>query len=281
MTYDKLTVALLSTLSACDGHTTNAQIAHYLLAHAGEADDLSVKELAAACHVGTGSVSRFAREAGFADFTDLRAAFAEFARSYEPAAGSDALARAGHLADDVCVALRRTSAGVDAMALERLVADIARYDRIFVAGLLKAQAAALDLQVDLLMQGKWADTCVALADQMDHIARAGRDELVIVFSFTGAYFEYGDIAASMRRLDAPKVWLVCGGLRPQPDYVSDLLLFDAEPGRRGHPYQLELVAGLIASEYAAATEGHTRQQKEQEMADDVAKRARPPMATGA
>ena len=68
MTYDKLTVALLSMLSAEDRDSTNAQVARYLLAHADEAGALSIKELAAAAHVGTGTISRFARDAGFASF---------------------------------------------------------------------------------------------------------------------------------------------------------------------------------------------------------------------
>lgn len=251
MTYDKLTVALLSMLSAEDRDSTNAQVARYLLAHADVAGALSIKELAAAAHVGTGTISRFARDAGFASFAELREALGGFAQQFASVTGAQPEARADELSQHVTTAVERAVRGVDQHALQRLAHDLHAYQRVSTYGLLKGQAAALDLQVDLLMQGKWVDTTTALADQMEHIARAGRDELVIVFSYTGAYFEYGDLDQALRRLDRPRIWMVCGARRPQPAYVSDLLLFDSDLGRLGHPYQLEAVAALIAQEYAA------------------------------
>ncbi len=251
MTYDKLTVALLSMLSAEDRDSTNAEIARYLLSHVDEAGALSIKELAAAAHVGTGTISRFAHEAGFAGFAELREALDGFTKQFAPISEATPESRASELAQRVSQSIRQATDGVDRAALQRLAHDLHAYERVSAYGLLKGQAAALDLQVDLLMQGKWIDTCTALADQMEHIARAGKDELVIVFSYTGAYFEYGDLGAALRRLDRPRIWMVCGARRPQPDYVSDLLSFSSDLSRLGHPYQLEAVAGLIAQEYAA------------------------------
>ena len=48
MIYDKLSVGLLGLLATEEADATNAQIARYVLAHAAELDDLSVKELASA-----------------------------------------------------------------------------------------------------------------------------------------------------------------------------------------------------------------------------------------
>ena len=254
MTYDKLTVALLSMLSTEAPDSTNSQIARCLLSHAGEAPDLSVKELATLAHVGVGSVSRFARDAGFADFAELRESFSDFARSFGRVAGDDSRSRAEALAEGVCQSVRQVGLSLDHDALSRLVGDLGTYGKVWTFGLLKGQAAALDLQVDLLMLGKWAETCTALPEQAEVIARARRDELVIVFSYSGAFFEYMDLSASMRRLDRPKIWMVAGARRPQPDYVSDQLTFRSDLGRMGHPYQLELVAGVIAQEYAAVIE---------------------------
>ena len=69
-----LTVALLGTLASERRDSTNAHIARYLLSHQDELEVLSVKALAQACNVGTGTVSRFCREVGFADFDELRKA---------------------------------------------------------------------------------------------------------------------------------------------------------------------------------------------------------------
>lgn len=251
MTYDALTVKLLTLLSGEGRDSTNATIARCLLEHAGKVEALSVKRLAELAHVGTGSVSRFARDAGFASFAELSEAFALFGRSYERVEGESTVARARELAGYVAGSLDQAVQRLDVAALARLVDDVARYSRVSAYGLLKGQAAALDLQVDLLMQGKYIDTRNSFADQIDHIARAGRDELIVVFSYTGAYFEYADISQAMRRLDRPRIWMVCGARHEQPDYVSDLLLFSSDLDRLTHPYQLELVAGLIAQEYAA------------------------------
>jgi DNA-binding MurR/RpiR family transcriptional regulator len=49
MIYNKLPVALLSLLATEDADSTNAQIASFLLEHAQEVGDVSVKGLAAAC----------------------------------------------------------------------------------------------------------------------------------------------------------------------------------------------------------------------------------------
>lgn len=252
MIYDKLTVALLSMLSAEDRQSVNAQIARYLLGRVGETGELSVKEIAAACHVGVGTVSRFARDTGFENFAELREAFGSFARPQVVCEGDGVTDRASTLADRIGEAVGQAASSLDEAALSRLVGDLARYEKVSAFGLLKGQAAALDLQVDLLMQGKWVDTCTALSEQMARIASAGRDELVIVFSYTGAYFEYGDLTEAMRRLDRPKIWMVCGARRPQPDYVSDMLAFGSSLGLAGHPHQLEMVAGVIAQEYAAS-----------------------------
>ncbi|MDO4404653.1 MAG: MurR/RpiR family transcriptional regulator [Atopobiaceae bacterium] len=251
MIYDKLSVGLLGLLATEEADATDAQIARYVLAHAAELDDLSVKELAAACHVGTGSVSRFAREAGFGGFAELRDAFAEASRKFERLEGASTDERGHALALRIASSIKRAAATVDGAALTRLVADLASYDKVYAFGFLKAQAAALDLQVDLLMQGKYIGTCASPSDQIDHIARARSDELVVVFSYTGSYFDARDLRESLARRDRPKIWMVCGSGRPLPPFVADRLLFSSDQSRFGHPYQLEYVAGLITQEYAA------------------------------
>lgn len=55
MIYDRLQVALLSTLLSEKAGSPYALIAQYLLAHAGLPDALSVKAVAQVCHVGTGN----------------------------------------------------------------------------------------------------------------------------------------------------------------------------------------------------------------------------------
>ena len=251
MVYDTLTVKLLTMLSGEADGSINALIARFLLEHGDELQDLSVKELASRAHVGTGTVSRFAREAGFESFGQLKEAYAGFSQLYETVQGSDSSERASNLARLIESAIRQVERTLDYEALERLVDDLERYESVSVFGLLKAQAAATDLQVDLLMQGKYAETSTSLAEQMDRIAHAARDELIVIFTYTASYFDYHDLSDALRRLDRPKVWVVCGDLRELPFFVSDRLSFVSNHDRFGHPYQLEYVANLIAQTLAS------------------------------
>ncbi len=251
MIYDKLPVALLSALAAEREGTTNAVIAQYLVTHADRLQDASVKGVAAACNVGVGSVSRFCRDTGFSGFEELRSALTAASRSFEVAPGEGPFpVRAQEHAGQVGSALQRVAATIDQKALGLLVDDLASHERIFACGMLKAQAAAVDLQVDLLMLGRYVETSVSYADQLDHIARAGRDELVVVFSYTGSYFEARDLSGALARVDRPRVWLVAGERRPQPSYVYGCLAFESDGNQLAHPFQLEMAAALITQEYA-------------------------------
>lgn len=251
MIYNRLAVALLSSLSGERGTSTNAVIARYLVTHAQELGDATIKGIAAACNVGVGSVSRFCRDTGFAGFDDLRSALMEARHSFERASQANAFAlRANEHAGLVSESLLQVALTIDERLLEALVDDLCAFERVFVCGMLKAQAAAVDLQVDLLMLGRYADTCVSYAEQLDRIAHAGRNDLVIVFSYTGAYFEAHDLSATLARLDRPRIWMVAGARRSQPDYVYGCLSFASGQGQLAHPFQLEMAAALIAQEYA-------------------------------
>lgn len=248
--YDKLTVALLGTLSTERWGSTNAHIARYLLERQGELGDLSVKAVASACGVGAGSVSRFCREVGFDSFDELRREFCTSARSYETVPASDAESAAGGLAGEVARTLLQVERTIDRAAVARLVSDLRSHEHVSVYGMLKAQAAAVDLQVDLLMQDKYVDTCVSHAEQLSRIANATADELVVVFSYTGSYFDSRDLSNAMQRVDRPKIWVVCGKRHQMPPFVADRVLFSSSGSQVGHPYQLELAAGIIAQTYA-------------------------------
>ena len=254
MIYDKLTVALLGALATERQGSTNAHIARYLLEHQDELADLSVKSIAAACRVGAGSVSRFCREVGFESFDELRQEYRRAARSFEQLLGEAAgVTPVPSLAERVSATLLQVERSVDRVALRELVHDLHTFEQVSAYGMLKAQAAAVDLQVDLLMQGKYVDTCVSHAEQLSRIAQAGPNELVVVFSYTGSYFDSRDLGEAMRRVERPKIWVVCGRRHQLPPFVSGRLLFESSGRQLGHPFQLELVAGLIAQEYARSS----------------------------
>lgn len=255
MIYDKLSVSLLSALATERQGSTNEIIARYLISHAHELGDASIKGIAAACNVGAASVSRFCRDMGFASFEELREALAGVGRSFETASIHPSFEqRAQEHATSVATSLLHTAKSMDGRLVEALARDLYRFEKVSAFGMLKAQAAAMDLQADLLMLGKSIDTCMSYAEQVRRIAAAGADELVIIFSYTGAYFDARDLASSLARVNRPRIWMVAGSPRPQPGYVYGTLSFASDHSQLSHPFQLEMAEAIIAQEYARLTQ---------------------------
>ncbi len=71
MLYGKIPVALLSAMASEKNHSTNSVIAAYMLTHREQLPHMKIQQLAAVCHVSVSSVSRFCREIGLQDFSEL------------------------------------------------------------------------------------------------------------------------------------------------------------------------------------------------------------------
>jgi len=247
MIYEKLPVVLLSELATEKSDSTNHVIADYVLTHQKEIKEMGIKELAAECHVGTGSVSRFVRDIGLKDFTELKNILIKNKSSFVLQEGED---YTKDWTDYVCNSLYRVKDTLDFHQVKRLCEDIQKYEKISAYGMLKAESAAINLQVDMLMMGKRVYTSVAYADQMEGILNANKNELIIIFSYTGSFFEYHSFRNKEQYLKRPKIWMICSGNKTFPDYVNEVLHFDSELDQRSHPYQLEAVESLIVQTYA-------------------------------
>lgn len=248
MIFRRLSVALLSLMASERADSTDVALARHVLVHRQELPAMGVRELAAACHVGAGTVSRFCRHAGFANFDDLRRAAAE---------GEDQLEELheGPLADAwaerVPPAIARAARSVDMAALRMVADEIVRHERVSAFGLLKAEAAAICLQADLLMLGHEVTTAVSYADQLAHILSAPADELVVVFSGTGSYFEDVELDHEQRRhLVRTDLWMVAPREAVVPSFVSGLVPFDSDGDQLAHPFHLQAIAAIVAQEVA-------------------------------
>lgn len=154
---------------------------------------------------------------------------------------------------------------LDYEALDRLAGEISQAKRIAAFGLLKAETAAISLQSDLVMLGKNAVTKVAFREQVDFLAAAQSEDLVIIFSYTGVYFDYGLPRNVLR--EGPKVWLVTGCPDIRERFAAKklsthrLLTFQSEQDFVSHPYQLQLAASLIAQKVGTAEDGLTHTER--------------------
>lgn len=210
---------------------------------------MGVRQLADACAVGTGSISRFCREVGLAGFAELQAALAEDADTFERVEDSDPIVS---WTKKTAGALSQAGLSVSRPKLQELAREVMAREHVSAFGMLKAETAAICFQTDLLLLGKHVHTTVAYADQMAHILSAPADELLVIFSYTGDYFSYRALSQEeLRCLRRSEIWMVCPRGVELPDFVSDVVPFDSDGSQLGHPFQLEAVAGLLAQEYAA------------------------------
>ena len=155
MFYGKLPIVFLSTLASSQDNSTSCQIATFVLAHFEEVKNCSISELAKKCFVSTSSISRFCRDIGFEDYSELREHYKKTEYKFELCSKhTSPQVRLLDYVDRVQDSLLKVKESVDVVLLERLVQDIIRFDRVAIFGLLKAETAAMNLQSDLLMLAK-------------------------------------------------------------------------------------------------------------------------------
>lgn len=251
MIYGKLPIVLLSTLASQADGTKECNIAHYILSHPAEAADLSIVELAERCHVSVSSLSRFCREIGLNDYAELRELMqgtdSRFSRVSD---APEAKMRAGELFAAMRGSLDRIEASVDMDQIAALCRKIDAYERVAIFGLLKAGMAAQSLQADLLLQGKMTACKLLFAQQLEYLERADERDLILIFSYSGIYFDYLNhcIPQGLRR--AHVVFITGAERMPELPCVNQMIAFDSALDQVSHPFQMQAIAALIAQEYA-------------------------------
>lgn len=139
---------------------------------------------------------------------------------------------------------------IDIQQIDLLCKEIKKHDHIAIFGLLKAGSAAFNLQSDLLMLGKQTYSNISYKQQLQYISLADENDLLIIFSYTGSYFDYPDIRILKNQLKKPQIWLISSKQESYPEFIDHVITFDSKQDQNSHPYQLQFIASLIAQEYA-------------------------------
>lgn len=252
MIYGKLPVVFLGVVASEKSGSTNSAIASYILEHIDEVKDLGIKEMAGKCHVGTGSISRFCKDIGLRDFAELRELLRSGDENFEPYSPEGTpRERLEEYGTKVNHSISMAAGTLSVRKLGELCRDLRTYEKVALFGLLKAECAAVNLQGDLWLMGRNAYTNVSYEQQISYISQAGKDTLILIFSYTGAYFEYHreKLFGGRDRKDRPKIWMISGKQESLSEYVAEVLDFQSLQDQTSHPWQLLYAAGVIAREY--------------------------------
>lgn len=251
MLYGKLPVVFLSTLASEKKDSTNSQITTYLLNHLDDIRDIGIQEMAKECHVAMSSISRFCKEIGLNDFNELRELLASTNMTFEKYSRASSMQqRLDDYSDKVKESIDMVERSIDMQQISLLCNEIKRYKKVAAFGLMKAGAVAYNLQSDLLMLGKQVYSNISYNQQLQYILSATKEDLIIIFSYTGCYFDYSDLRILKQKLNNPQIWLISSKQETYHDFIDHVITFDSLQDQNSHPYQLQFIAGLIAQEYA-------------------------------
>jgi len=89
MIYNKLSIILLTQIASQPNDTTDSQIAYYILNHLDDIQNDSISELAMKCNVSNSSISRFCRNIGLNDFSELKEGLNDQSFKFEVASNSN------------------------------------------------------------------------------------------------------------------------------------------------------------------------------------------------
>lgn len=252
MYWDKLKIIFLSELVSSDDGSTNCQIASYILSHIDEVKQSNISELSKKCHVANSSISRFCKEIGLNDFVELKELINTTSFHFDLYSNHQNInTRSLDFITRVKESLNLVSESLNYEILNRLVKDIDHYGKVAIFGLLKAETVAMNLQSDLLVLGKVAITKVPFKQQLEYFKNATGEDLIIIFSYTGIYFEH-TFPRKIPKLKAkPKVYFVTSDYNSMSNrYFDEVICFKSLQDYASHPFQLQLVGSLIAQNYA-------------------------------
>lgn len=249
MMYEKLPVVLLMEMAASRQDELNHQIARYILANRDHLADITLNQLAADCHVGTGSISRFCRQIGLENFQELRSLLAVSNTRERPQASKSWKARTDSLRQEIQSDLQETMESISEEDVIRLCQDLHRFDKIAVFGLLKAAGAALSFQADLAMLLKPVYTAFSYAAQKEYLANASKQDLIVIFAWSGSYFDYLPVRELQEGLQKATIWMIAPLDADLPPWVDHSIRFQCKPRFSSHPYTIHAAASLIVQEY--------------------------------
>lgn len=248
----KLSIILLAILNSEDVNSIDFIIAKFILDHVDNLAHISMKSLSEECHVSKASISRFCRKIGLDDFMELRQELYKV-RFYRDEQFNWQL-NSGDRSYVMLVAMQlvKLHQFLDYGQIRKLASDIYRFPRVTVVGHMQSQAAATNLQENLFVSRKIAVSPSLFGDQLSYFKQCSKDDLIIVFSNEGLFFErIFDRKLQINELREPKIYVITSHAEVSEfNYYNEVVLVPDNDDFVSHPMQFMAVSNIIAIAYA-------------------------------
>lgn len=253
-----LAIILLSLINSEVHETNDYKIAKYILENIDDLESCSITDLAKKCYVSNSSISRFCRDIGLKDYNELKNQIAKYQVSHEIAMqkfnyeGIDSNTSITAYIHSVISYLQTLQNNIDEQSIMNLVKDIDHYQHIGAFGYLQSETVALNLQFDLQTSRKIIFTCMPFANQIDYIKHADENNLIIIFSASGTYFQRAFARTSLfkNKEHKPKIYMITSNQTISVPYIDCYIRYQSNHDYASHPYPLMVIADIICSQYS-------------------------------
>ena len=254
----ELSSVLMNALATEEKSSTNYIIASYVMNHINDLkknnNHLTTGYLAKQCNVSKASISRFCRDVGFEDFYTFKYMIKNYYPHNTLSKKYSFINNSSTVYDDfmreLTVSLDSFKMKYDQKVLDQLIEDLHTYKNIVMMGHQQSFAMALTLQNDLGSAFcKYAHVCGEPAMQAKYFEKATSDDLFVVFSATGKFFNNTLIKQKLHRKEnEPRIYLIT----INPD-VNFSFVYQTICLANGYNYPsmilMYIYIGLIASTY--------------------------------
>ena len=237
-----LIIILLSTLNDEPKGSNNYKIAKYMIENMRDLEEYSLTDLAQACYVSNSSISRFCRDIGLKDFNALKNQIAKF--SVESARLKRKFDYEKYESSSMFQSYVKQ--------INTLVQEISSYQKIAAFGYMQSESVACNLQFDLQTSGKLIFSCFNIKDQADYITDADENNLIIIFSESGTYFDriFPRAKPFKSNKKKPKICMITSDQSIEYPFIDFYIRYNSKGGYASHPYPLQLISDLICIKHS-------------------------------
>lgn len=250
-----LIIMLISTINSEPIGSNNHNIASYILNNIDSLEQESISSIANECYVSNSSISRFCRHIGLKDFNELKDQIKKYREinsnkfHYEDKNEKNYI---DSYINQMIENMMLVKNSLDIEKINNLVNDIHQYENIYAFGCLQSSYAALNLQADMITNGKIITTGLNILDQINFIDHSDENDLIIIFSKSGKYFEYAyrDYIPKFEKNNSKIYMITMNDHILKYPFIDEIIYYDCKEDYSSHPYPLHTISSLISLIYS-------------------------------